>query len=112
MRKRIVFNFSIIAVFVFGLSTCASFTKTKTLEEIKSSLNCVTYQEGMKWQVVQEKFGKPDFTPIPTAEKLSQNTRIYKDKTIIFYTEIRKTIVHEKPRYEEVITMLEICETK
>jgi hypothetical protein len=67
----------------------------------------------MKWEVVQEIFGIPDFAPKPLAgEKLSENARVYKGKTIIFYTELRKISVGEKIRYEEVVTKLEICSEK
>ena len=110
MRKRIVIHLLMIVILTIGLSACLSFTKTRTLEEIKSDLNCIVYKEGMKWKVIEEEFGEPDYAPIPTGEKLSENTRIYEDKTIIFCTELKKIKVKGKIRYEEVITGLEICE--
>jgi hypothetical protein len=110
MRKRVLINFSIIVIFALALTTCTPFSKPRTLDEIKSDLDCIVYTEGMKWQAVEEKFGKPDFSPIPAGAKLSQNTRIYKGKTLIFYTGLKKTIVDGKIRYEEIITRLEICE--
>lgn len=112
MRKRIVINLLILVVVAFGLSACAVPTKTTTLEESKSGLNCLVYTEGIRWKDVQEKFGEPAYAPMPTGEKLSQNIRIYSDKTIIFHTELKRMKVEGKTRYEEVITKLEICKER
>jgi hypothetical protein len=100
-------------VLILVLSSFSCALPDKTIKEIKWRLNCVEYKEGMKWEVVQGNFGVPDFAPIPLAdEKLSENARVYKGKTVIFYTEIKKIRVGEKIRYEEVITKLEICSEK
>ncbi len=110
MRKRVVINFSLIVILALGLTTCTPFSRTKTLDQIKSDLDCFIYRGGMKWQAVEGKFGEPDFAPVPAGSKLSQNTRIYTGRTLIFYTGLKKTIEGGKIRYEEVITRLEICE--
>lgn len=112
MRKRIVIHLLMIVILTFGLSACLSFTRTRTLEEIKSDLNCIVYKEGMTWKVIEEEFGEPDYAPIPSGEKLSENARIYEDKTIIFCTELKKIKVDGKIRFEEVIAGLEICEER
>ena len=109
MRKRFTL-LSIVLVLALSSFSCA--LPSKTIKEIREPLNCVEYKEGMRWEAIQENFGTPDFAPIPSGEKLSENTRVYKGKTIIFYTELKKTRVGEKIRYEEVITKLEICSEK
>ncbi len=112
MRKRIVIDVLVLVIVAFGLSACAVPTKTTTLEESKAGLDCLVYKERIRWKDVQERFGEPDYAPIPTREKLSQNIRIYTGKTIIFYTELKRTKVDGKIRYEEVITKLEICKER
>lgn len=112
MKRKIFINYLMVAIIAFGLSACALSTKTRTLEEIRSNLNCVVCKEGMKWKSIQEEFGEPDYAPRPTEGKLSQNTRIYRDRFIIFYTELKKTKVDGKTRFEEVVTKLEICEKR
>lgn len=102
---------SMVLILVLSSFSCA--LPDKTIKEVKWRLNCVEYKEGMKWEVVQENFGVPDVAPIPLAgEKLSENARVYKGKTVIFYTELKKISVGEKIRFEEVVTKLEICSEK
>lgn len=110
MRRKSVINLSIMVIFPLVFTACTLFSTPRTLDEIKSDIDCIVYQEGMKWRTVEEKFGEPDISPIPAGPKLSENTRIYKGKTLIFYTGLRKTIVDGKTRYEETITKLEVCE--
>jgi len=112
MKRRIFISYLMVVILAFGLSACALSTKTRTLEEIRSNLNCITCEEGTKWKSIQEEFGDPDYAPRPTEGKLSQNTRIYRDRFIIFYTELKRIKVGGKIRFEEVVTKLEICEEK
>lgn len=63
----------------------------------------------MQWRDIEDKFGEPDFTPIPTGNSLSQNIRIYKNKFVIVHTELKKMKVNEKIRYLEIVDKLEIC---
>lgn len=102
---------SFILIF-FIITACAASNKTVKLEEFKSNLNCIEYNNGMRWIEIESKFGEPDYTPIPTGNSLSENTRIYKGKCIIFYTGPNKIRVEGKTRYEEVITKIEICDNK
>jgi hypothetical protein len=112
MRKKIVTNVLILVVVALGICACALRTKTTTLEEIKPGLNCLVYTGEIKWKAIEEKLGEPDYAPIPTGQKLSQNIRIYTDLTIMFHTELKSKKVDGKIRYEEVITELEICKER
>jgi hypothetical protein len=57
--------------------------------------------------------GSPDIAPIPEpGTDLSKNARIYKDETIIFYTEMREVKEEGKVRFQEVVTNIEICKKK
>jgi hypothetical protein len=66
----------------------------------------------VKWKEVEENFGEPDYAPLPSGESLSENSRVYRDKIIIFYTDRKRIKADGKTRYEEVITNLEICGKK
>jgi hypothetical protein len=83
-----------------------------SLEEIRSDLNCFSYEDGLRWQIIKEELGEPDFAPLPSGESLSKNTRVYEDKVVIFHTELNKIRVNGKTRYEEIISSVEICEKK
>ena len=85
----------------------------KTLEEAKSGLACVEYKDNLTWQEVEKRLGEPDEFPLPPpGEDLSKNTRIYKDKNVIFYTERHEIQEGEKIRFQEVITKIEVCGKK
>jgi hypothetical protein len=112
MRNEIVFKVVILFIVTFGMCACAAPTKTTTLEEIKIGFNCHVYREGMEWKAIEEKFGEPDYAPIPTGQKLSQNIRIYTELIIMFHTELKRKVVDGKIRYEEVITTVEICKER
>jgi len=112
MRPRVIV-FSMSLILAFSLFSCALTTETRTLDDIKAELNCVEYTHGMQWKAIQEKFGNPDVAAMPSAgRKLSQNARIYRGKTVIFHTELRRVEAEQRVRYEEVIIKLEICDAK
>ncbi len=93
-------------------SSCSLSHQAVTVEDIKSGKVCFAYEEYVKWKEIEEKFGEPDHAPVPSGESLSENSRVYRDKIIIFYTDRKKTKIDGKTRYEEVITKLEICDKK
>lgn len=112
MRRKNLSNCLIVSLFVVVFTSCSFSNQTVRLEDIESGLNCIAYEEGMKWKLIQETFGEPDCAPVPSGDSLSKNARIYKDKIVIFHSELKKIKVEGKTRYEEVITKFEICETK
>ncbi len=107
--KRITILFIIVMV----LSSCTTFQEPTTLGRVKSSLNCTTYKEGTSWSEVSKVMGPPDIAPIPeTGTDLTKNTRIYKDRIIIFYTEMKEVVEEGKVRFKEVVTSMEFCKRK
>ena len=105
-------NYLLPLTIILIFASCSLSPKTVNLEDIKSGQVCFIYEEGMKWKDVEENFGEPDYSPVPSGERLSQNSRVYRSKFVVFYTDLKKIKVNSKTRYEEVITKLEICEKK
>lgn len=104
---------TILFVIVIALSSCTTLQQPTTLGQVKSALNCITYKEGMNWNQVSQAMGPPDIAPIPEpGPDLSKNTRVYKDKIIIFYIEMREVIEEGKIRFHEVVTNIEVCKEK
>ena len=104
---------TILLTILFVLSSCTTFQKPTTLGQVKSTLNCIQYKEGMSWNQVSQAMGLPDITPIPQpGPDLSKNTRIFKDKIIIFYIEMKETKEEGKARFEEVVTGMDVCQKK
>jgi hypothetical protein len=112
MRRRVFAHVLMVLMLTVLLSACSISGKRVCLDEVKSSSNCVTFHDGMRWKIIQENFGEPDIAPLPTGESLRENTRVYKDKVIIFHTDLKPIKVNGKTRYEEVVTEIEICEQK
>lgn len=108
MRRFVIFSF--IAIF---LTSCATLQNPKTLGQVKADLDCIEYKEGVVWKQISEKFGTPDIAPLPEpGQDLSRNTRVYKDRVIIFYTERQEVKEGEKIRFHEVVTKVEVCKEK
>jgi hypothetical protein len=112
MRKKISNKYLVLLTLLFSFSACSLSNQSVTLDEIKSDLKCVTYEDGLRWQIIKEELGEPDFAPLPSGESLSKNTRVYEDKIVIFHTELNKIKVNGKTRYEEIISRVEICKEK
>lgn len=112
MRKRIINTYLMLLTLLFFFSACSLSNESVFLDEIKSDLNCFAYEDGLRWQIIKDALGEPDFTPLPSGESLSKNTRVYQDKVVIFHTELSKIKVNEKTRYEEIISRVEICTQK
>ena len=95
------------------LPSCAMFQKPKTLDQIEANLVCVEYVNGMKWGQVRERLGDADIAPLPEpGTNLQQNTRVYKDKWIIFSVENREFRENGKTRFREVTDKIKVCREK
>jgi hypothetical protein len=67
----------------------------------------------MSWSQLSQAVGPPDIAPAPEpGTDLSKNTRIYRDKIIIFYTGMREVKEDGKVRFKEIVTNIEICKEK
>ncbi len=100
-------------VLAIVLTSCAYFQHPKTLGEVQADLDCLPYGKGMGWKQIFEKFGGPDFAPLPEpGSDLSRNTRAYKDTWMILYIERQEVKEGEKIRFQEVVTGIEICKKK
>ena len=106
-------RYVILFIIIIGLSSCTTLQQPKTLSQIKSELDCIQYKEGMSWNQVSQVMSPPDIAPIPEpGTDLSKNTRIYKDKIIIFYIEMKEVKEEGKVRFQEVVTNVEFCKKK
>jgi hypothetical protein len=106
-------RYVILFIIIIGLSSCTTLQQPKTLSQIKSELDCIQYKEGMSWNQVSQVMSPPDIAPIPEpGTDLSKNTRIYKDKIIIFYIEMKEVEEEGKVRFQEVVTNIEFCKKK
>ncbi|MDP2753225.1 MAG: hypothetical protein Q8P40_02410 [Nitrospirota bacterium] len=105
-------HFVIVLLGVILLTSCATFQE-QTLSQVKANLDCIEYKEGINWGQISGRFGTPDVAPLPEpGMDLSRNTRIYKDKVIIFYTERQEVKEGERVRFHEVISKIELCKEK
>lgn len=103
----------IIFLLAMTLSSCAHAPPPQTLDQFKADWECLPYQKEMGWRQIFEKLGEPDLLPLPDpGTDLSKNTRIYRNKLLIFHAERREVQEGEKVRFQEVITNLEICRKK
>lgn len=92
---------------VIIISACAA---PQTLGQAKENLTCIEYKEGMDWQAVAGAFGRPNGAPLPQAgTKLSENTRIYRSMSVIFYTKSQEFREEGKLRFKEVVYKIEVC---
>jgi hypothetical protein len=104
---------AILFVIIVGIGSCTTLRQPKTLGQIKSELDCVQYKEEMSWNQASQMMGPPDIAPIPEpGTDLSKNTRIYRDKTIIFYIDMREVKEEGTVRFQEVVTNVEFCKKK
>ncbi len=104
---------SILFIILIALSSCTTLQKPTTLDQVKSTLNCIPCRQGMNWNQVSRAMGPPDIAPVPEpGPDLSKNTRIYEDKIVIFYLEMREIKEEGKVRFEEVVTGMDICKKK
>ena len=106
-------RFAVFFIISIALSSCITPSSSTTLGQVKSGLICTQYKEGMNWDQVSHVMDSPDIAPAPEpGADLSKNARIYKDKTIIFYTELREVKEDGRVRFQEVVTNIEFCKKK
>ncbi len=104
---------TLVFITVMVLSSCLALASSKTIGQIKESLNCVEYTEGMPWTDIKGKLGEYDITPIPEpGPDVLKNARVYENMTVIFYTAVRDVKVGDKVRPKEVVYKVEICKEK
>ena len=104
---------AIIIVIAIALTSCATLQPPKTLGQVKSNLTCFEYKDGIYWKQISEKIGAPDIAPLPeSGTDLSKNARVYKNMTIIFYTERQEVKEDEKVRFHEIVKKIEIGRKK
>ena len=104
---------TILFIILIALSSCTTLQKPTSLGQVKSTLNCIQYKEGMSWNQVSQAIGPPDIAPIPeTGPDLTKNTRVYKDKVVIFYIEMKEIKEDGKVRFQEVVTGMDVCKKK
>jgi hypothetical protein len=107
--KKVTFIFSIIII----LSSCIALANPTTIGQIKEGLICTEYTEGMPWTDIKTKLGKYDEAPIPEpGADVLRNSRVYKNMTVIFYTEVRDVKIGDKNRPQEMVYKVEICKEK
>lgn len=106
-RHAVVLLISIV------LSSCASFQKPRTLDQVKASLACVEYTEGVEWRRISESLGSVDVAPLPEpGSNLQSNTRVYKNKWVIFSVENQEFNENGKTRFREIAKKIEVCVEK
>ena len=66
----------------------------------------------MQWDQVEKRFGRPDEAPIPAPGSLFRNTRVYKDKIVVFYVDTKETIEAGRSKFIEVVKKVELCKKK
>ena len=95
------------------LSSCAIFQKPKTLEQVKADLVCVEYADGMTWGEIRDRLGNVDVAPLPEpGTNLQKNSRVYKNKWVIFSVENREFSKDGKTRFREIANKVEVCREK
>lgn len=95
------------------VTSCANAQSQTTLDQVKANLECMRFKKDTEWKVISEKFGSPDIAPAPEpGTGLARNARIYKNKVIIFFTELQEYKEGEKVRFREVVTGVEVCKEK
>ena len=99
-----------IAALLFVVILIAACAAPQTLGQAKENLTCIECKEGMDWQAIAGAFGEPNVAPLPQAgTKLSENTRIYKNMSVIFYTKSQEFREEGKLRFKEVVYKIEVC---
>jgi len=103
-------RFSAILIVILVLSSCALFPSPQPLEQVKGAAPCLEYVQGIPWSEVSGKIGPPEVAPLPEpGSSLSKNSRVYRNMTVIFYTEAQEVQEGGKTRFKEVVYKIEIC---
>jgi hypothetical protein len=100
-------SLTVVSVALIGLGWQTP--RAVTLEDVKANRNCIEYQGQLGWQKVEDTLGEPAVFPRPEPGKLSDNTRVYKNATVIFYVTREKRGEGNTVRFHEVVQKIEIC---
>ena len=105
MKRLILFSIVMLAT-----AACASFSGPETLGQFKNNLHCIEYTQDMPWDEIKDSLGSPGATPMPEpGSGLSQNARVYKGTSVVFYTKLQKVEQDGKTRFKEVVYKIEVC---
>jgi hypothetical protein len=102
-------RYAISFLVILFLNSCIAMAAPKSVGEVKEGLTCLEYQADMGWQQVAQKFGEPDIAPKPEPGDLSQNARVYKGMTAIFYTKRQQLKEGDRLKFVEVVYKVEFC---
>lgn len=100
---------AVLFVVILLLTSCIALAAPMSVGEVKESLTCLEYREGMGWLEIAKTLGEPDISPKPEPGDLNKNTRIYQEMTMIFYTRRQQIKEGDKLRFVEVVYKVEIC---
>ncbi len=110
MNEKSFKGTAVILVLIFMVSSCIFLPKDRTIDDLMANLSCIEYTSEIRWADVTKILGEPDIYPLPSkGEPLSRNTRFYKNKSVIFYIDLKELKVGDRTRYEEVVTKAVIC---
>jgi hypothetical protein len=80
---------------------------------VKADLSCIEYTEGVAWRLIADRLGAVDVAPLPEpGSNLQSNTRVYKNKWVIFSVENREYTEDGKTRFREISKKIEVCVEK
>jgi hypothetical protein len=104
---------ALILIASIGLSSCATWQKPKTLEQVKADLICIEYANGMAWAQIRERLGAADVAPLPEpGTNLQLNSRVYRNKWVIFSVENTEVQEDGRTRFREIANKIEVCTEK
>jgi hypothetical protein len=104
---------ALILIASIGLSSCATWQKSKTLDQVKANLICVEYASGIAWAQIRERLGAADVAPLPDpGTNLQSNSRVYRNKWVIFSVENAEVQEDGKTRFREIANKIEVCTEK
>lgn len=98
--------------FLLLIPACASLSSQKTLEEVKSKLDCVAYSDEMPWEQVKTSLGPEDEAPIPGPGSLFKNARVYTDKVLILHVDTKEITEAGRSKFVEVVKKIDLCKEK
>jgi len=110
--KSVARRYYVGAFFLLLFPSCTGLSSARSLEEVKASLDCVTYSDDLQWEQIAKPFGRADETPIPVPGSLFGNTRVYKDKIVIFYVDSKEMIEAGRSKFVEVVKRIEVCKER
>jgi hypothetical protein len=111
-RSRMPMIHIYLVGFLLLIPSCASVTSQRTLEDVKSQLDCVAYSDEMPWEQVKTSLGREDEAPIPGPGTLFTNARVYTDKVLIFHVDTKEITEAGRSKFVEVVKKIDLCKEK